>query len=224
MKPLYTQNIFLTGFMGSGKSYWGHQWAAAHGYSFYDLDIQVEKAFKMPVEQIFETHGEGKFRELERYHLRKFENKKRFLLACGGGTPCFFDNLQWMKLHGTVVYLKASPEYILDRVMDETDKRPLLKEVNKAELLFFIQKTLKEREPFYMQADHVLDVRGLDKDSLLFLKEKFPTNKALPRQKIAADVKKSEVPSKGSLPVNLPGKVETVKAASAGNLKDHHHA
>ena len=165
------QNIFLIGFMGSGKSHWGHIWALKNGYTFYDLDAQIEKAFKMPVQEIFEKHGEDKFRELERYHLRKFLNKKKCLIACGGGTPCFFDNLEWMKKHGDVIYLQATTEYILNRVMDETAKRPLLKEVNTSELLFFIEKKLKEREPVYLKADHILDVNKLSESSLKFLFE-----------------------------------------------------
>ncbi len=86
--------------MGSGKSYWGRIWAKKNGYSFYDLDAEIEKAFKMTVEQIFEKEGEEKFRELERYYLRKSENKNNILLSCGGGTPCFFDNMKWMQEHG----------------------------------------------------------------------------------------------------------------------------
>ena len=160
------QNIFLIGFMGSGKSHWGHIWAQQKGLSFYDLDTEIENSFQLPVELIFEKHGEEKFREMERYHLRKFESNKNHLIACGGGTPCFFDNLEWMKKHGKVVYLKAAPEYILKRVMAETEKRPLLKKVNPSELLFFIQQKLKEREPVYLRADYILDVETLSKDSL----------------------------------------------------------
>ena len=155
--------------MGSGKSYWGHIWALEDGYTFYDLDTEIEKVFELPVEQIFEKHGEEKFREMERYHLRKFESSKKHLIACGGGTPCFFDNLEWMKQHGKVIYLKASPDYILKRVMDETEKRPLLKKISSSELLFFIEQKLKEREPVYLQADHVLEVSSLNKDSLKLL-------------------------------------------------------
>ncbi len=164
-------NTFLIGFMGSGKSHWGHIWALEEGYTFYDLDAEIENLFELPVEQIFEKHGEDKFREMERYHLRKFENKHRCLVACGGGTPCFFDNMNWMKEHGTIIYLKASPEYILERVMDETEKRPLLKKVNSSELLFFIQQKLKEREPVYLEADHVLEVADLKTGSLHFLQK-----------------------------------------------------
>ena len=157
--------------MGSGKSHWGRIWASRNGYTFYDLDTQIEKAFKMTVPEIFEKEGEEKFRELERYHLRKLENKKKYLLSCGGGTPCFFDNLQWMQSQGEIIYLKAKPDYILERVLDETLKRPLLKEVNSSELLFFIQQKLKEREPFYLKAHHCLDTATLSESSLDFLQE-----------------------------------------------------
>jgi shikimate kinase len=157
--------------MGSGKSYWGPVWALEEGYTFYDLDAEIGKVFDLPVEEIFEKHGEEKFREVERYHLRKFENPEKNLVACGGGTPCFFDNLDWMKQHGMVIYLKASPKYILERVMDETEKRPLLKKINASELLFFIEQKLKEREPVYLQADHILEVNDLKKNSLHFLQK-----------------------------------------------------
>lgn len=156
--------------MGSGKSYWGHIWALQNGYTFYDLDSEIEKAFEMSIELIFEKHGEDKFRELERYHLQKFENKKNCLIACGGGAPCFFNNLEWMKQTGTIIYLKASPEYILSRIMNETSKRPLLKKLNPSELLFFIQEKLKEREPVYLKSHYIFDVEKLNNDSLNFLK------------------------------------------------------
>jgi shikimate kinase len=201
--------------MGSGKSYWGHIWALEHGYTFYDLDTEIEKAFKMPVEEIFEKHGEEKFREMERYHLRKFENKKKYLLSCGGGTPCFFDNLEWMKQHGEIIYLKASPEYILDRVMDETSKRPLLKEVNPAELLFFIQKKLNEWEPVYLKDDHVFEVGKLKKNSLNFLEKKKLTKSIEAEKKETGKSKKIEKEIKSS---------STVKKSKLDQNKFHNNA
>ncbi|WP_202552072.1 shikimate kinase [Ginsengibacter hankyongi] len=162
--------IFLIGFMGSGKTHWGKIWAKNESLTFYDLDGRIKKAFKMSITEIFEKKGEEKFRELERYHLRKFESKKNFLLACGGGTPCFSDNMDWMKSQGKVFYLKAEPELLLQQVMHETEKRPVIKKVNPSELLFFIQKKLEEREPYYSQADVILNVDELNENSLsLFL-------------------------------------------------------
>lgn len=157
--------------MGSGKSHWGRIWASKNGYTFYDLDEEIEKTSKMSIEDIFKKQGEKKFRKMERTHLQKFENKKKCLVACGGGAPCFFDNIDYMLANGKVIYLKASPQYILNRVMDETTKRPLLKEVNTSELLFFIQQKLKEREPEYLKASYILEVTSLTKNSLQFLFE-----------------------------------------------------
>lgn len=168
-KAISTQNIFLIGFMGSGKTHWGRIWAKNEALTFYDLDVQIEKAFKMSIADIFEKKSEEKFRELERYHLRMFENKKNFLLACGGGTPCFSDNMEWMKSQGKVFYLKAPPEVLLQQVIHETEKRPVIKKVNPSELLFFIEKKLKEREPYYSQADFILNVEELNENSLSHL-------------------------------------------------------
>ena len=161
------QNFFLIGFMGSGKTYCGKIWAKKNKLAFYDLDVKIEKASRMKINDIFEKKGEEKFREMERYHLRKFENKKNFLLACGGGTPCFFDNMEWMKREGKVFYLKATPELIVDQLMYETAHRPVIKDVMPGELLPFIQKKLLEREHYYLQAHHVINVDELDENSLL---------------------------------------------------------
>lgn len=159
-------NIFLIGFMGSGKTHWGRIWAKKNDLHFFDLDEEVEKSFKMSVDEIFQKEGEEKFRELERFHLKKFATKKNFILSCGGGTPCFNDNIEWMNANGNVVYLRASPEAILKNVTPKIDKRPLLKNVNPNELLFFIEKKLKVREPFYNKAGYILDTGKLDEDSL----------------------------------------------------------
>lgn len=179
-------SIFLIGFMGSGKSHWGKIWAEKHQMIFVDLDEEIEKAFGMRVEEIFEKHGEEKFRELERYHLKKHENRKNLMISCGGGTPCFFDNLEWMKKNGEVVYLEANEQYILKRVKDETAQRPLLKEVNESELLFFIQKKLKERKPFYEKANFTLEVESLNEkslDALLQSGKRFKKNTGIPKIK-----------------------------------------
>ncbi len=160
------QNIFLIGFMGSGKTHWGRIWSAKNALRFFDLDAEVEKSFKMSVDEIFQKEGEGKFRELERFHLKKFATKKNFILSCGGGTACFNDNIEWMNANGKVIYLRTTPEAILKNVIPEIDKRPLLKNVNPSELLFFIGKKLKEREPFYNKASYVLNVDNLNEDSL----------------------------------------------------------
>ncbi len=162
------QGIFLIGFMGSGKTHWGRIWAYQNGLTFYDLDEIIEEEYGKTITDIFETEGEEKFRQLERDHLRAFKNKTDFVLACGGGTPCFSDNMEWMKLHGKVVYLKGAPEILLKHVMNETEKRPVIKKVGPSELLLFIQNRLLERASYYSMADYIFDIEGLNEKSLSF--------------------------------------------------------
>lgn len=152
--------------MGSGKTHWGRLWATQNDIPFFDLDELVEEEENKTVSFIFEKKGEMYFRKKETEILKSFAAKDDFILACGGGAPCFNDNLPLMKEQGTAIYLSATPQYIYDRVLDEKDKRPLLKDINPGELLFFIQQKLKEREPFYKQADIILPVEELNADSL----------------------------------------------------------
>ncbi len=155
--------------MGSGKTHWGTIWAKKNGLTFYDLDEIIEKEYGKTISDIFEEEGEEKFRQLERDHLMEFKNKKNFVLACGGGTPCFSDNMEWMKWQGKVVYLKAEPQLLLKYLINETEKRPVIKKVDPSELLFFIQNKLEERKPYYSMADFTLNVEDLDENSLSFL-------------------------------------------------------
>lgn len=154
--------VFLNGFMGSGKSHWGRIWAEVSGLDFYDLDTEIETAEGLTVADIFEKKGESFFREKEKEMLRSFAGKDNFILSCGGGTPSLNDNMHWMNGQGITVYLQATPSFILEKVSGEINKRPLLKQANPAELLFFIEQKLKEREPFYAAAKMILPVEELN--------------------------------------------------------------
>jgi shikimate kinase len=158
--------IFLIGFMGSGKTHWGSIWAQDLNIAFFDLDNQIEKAEKKTVTEIFEKKGEVYFREKEALVLRSFAQKDTCIISCGGGTPCFGNNIQWMNENGITIYLKATTQDILQRVLDEKDKRPLIKNLNETELLFFIEQKLNEREPFYTQATIVLQTDTLNNTTL----------------------------------------------------------
>jgi shikimate kinase len=161
--------VFLIGFMGSGKTYWGKIWAQKKGLAFYDLDEIIEAKEDRSVTAIFEKEGEDYFRKTETEALHTFSEKDACMIACGGGAACFNDNMQWMNENGITVYLAASPAYILSRVKEEKDKRPLINKLNEAELLFFIEQKLKEREPFYNQAKIILPVADLNDDSLYII-------------------------------------------------------
>lgn len=158
--------IFLIGFMGSGKTHWGKLWAEKSGLAFFDLDAIIEDAEKRSIETIFEKSGEAYFREKESTSLKTFSDKDNCIIACGGGTPCFNNNMSWMNANGTTIYLKASASQVLEQVKNEKDKRPLLKKLNAAEILFFIEQKLKERKPFYSQARIILPVDELNTDSV----------------------------------------------------------
>ncbi|CAN5245915.1 shikimate kinase [soil metagenome] len=153
--------IFLIGFMGSGKSYWGHKWAAATGMEFMDMDLEIEEQEKLTADEIFAKKGERYFRELETRFLHNIVSKENFILACGGGTPCFHDNMEFLNEFGTTIYLRSAPQNIYQRLVNETEKRPLIKNLQHSELLFYIDQKVKEREAFYLQAKKIIDVDHL---------------------------------------------------------------
>jgi shikimate kinase len=145
--------FFLNGFMGSGKSHWGKIWAANYKLGFIDLDEAIEVVERKTVAEIFESKGEEYFRNVESKTLKDISEIKNTIVACGGGTPCFKDNMQWMNEHGITIYLSATPDEILRRLVNGQQQRPLIKKFSHAELLFFIQQKLIERESFYNQAN-----------------------------------------------------------------------
>ena len=158
--------IFLLGFMGTGKSHWGKQWAEVNNLQFHDIDALIEADEQASVVDIFEKAGEDYFRVKEASILRDMIKYDNCVISCGGGAPCFYENMQWMNEQGMTVYLSASPAYILQNVLEEKEKRPIIKHINEAELLFFIEQKLKERIPFYSQANITLDAETLDANSL----------------------------------------------------------
>jgi shikimate kinase len=152
--------------MGSGKSYWGKLWAAETGMSYFDLDDEIEQQEGISIEAIFEKKGENYFREKESALLRTMDKNDDCIISCGGGTPCFDGNMQWMNDNGTTVYLQANPVKLIENILLEIDKRPLLKKINKGEMLFFIEQKLKERNPFYTQAKIIMLVKELNQSSI----------------------------------------------------------
>jgi shikimate kinase len=158
--------IFLIGFMGSGKTHWGKIWAAKSGLQFFDLDEVIEQEEKKSVAEIFSQKGETYFRQKEMEILQTFATKENCIIACGGGTPCFNNNMQWMNANGTTVYLLATAKEIFNRVITEQQKRPLIKDFSPQELLVFIENKLQEREIYYSQAKIILPVSAIKADSI----------------------------------------------------------
>lgn len=156
----------MLGFMGSGKSYWGKIWAERSGFTFLDLDQLIENREQATIVDIFERKGEEIFRLLETKMLRDLARHENCIIACGGGTPCFHDNMNWMNEKGTTVFLSAPASYLFEKIKSEKAKRPLIKSVNEAELLFFTEQKLKERQPYYEQAACTLEASDLNESSL----------------------------------------------------------
>ncbi|NII25563.1 shikimate kinase [Pseudoflavitalea sp. X16] len=150
--------IILIGFMGSGKTHWGLQVAHRLQLPFFDLDEEVVKAEDKTVADIFADSGEEYFRQLEKQTMEKLvEDNESLVLSCGGGTPCFFNNIDFMKKVGIVVWLNTHVDVILQRLLKEKAKRPLIKDIDDEGLRTYIIRKLNERRMYYEQADVVLD-------------------------------------------------------------------
>lgn len=156
------KSIILIGYMGSGKTTVGRQLALALSRTFYDLDWYIEMRYHRTVAQLFAEKGEEGFRELERNMLHEAAEFEDIVLSCGGGTPCFFDNMDYIRSVGESVYLKATPEVLAQHLKMRKVERPLLQGKSEDELLDFIRTSLKEREPYYLKAEHIIDVTLLD--------------------------------------------------------------
>ena len=156
------KSIILIGYMGSGKTTVGRQLAMALGRTFYDLDWYIEMRYHRSVAQLFAERGEEGFREMERNMLHEAAEFEDIVLSCGGGTPCFFDNMDYICSVSESVYLKATPEVLCQHLKMRKVERPLLQGKNEEELLDFIRTSLEQREPFYLKAKHVIDVTLLD--------------------------------------------------------------
>lgn len=146
--------IFLTGFMGVGKSALGKGLAAELGLRFIDLDKEIEKHFGKDITAVFATEGEGIFRDVESQKLAEAIEGDDFVLACGGGTACFGDNMEQMNESGTSIYLKMSTDHLMQRLEPESETRPVLEGKKGHELWSLIHGLLQEREPDYLKAHY----------------------------------------------------------------------
>lgn len=150
--------IFLWGMMGSGKSFYGKILAKELNYKFIDIDEEIEKSSGISVSIIFNNCGESFFRDKERDILNIFSKRDKLIISCGGGTPCYFDNIKLMKKKGFCIYINKDIDEIMINLenKDEIKKRPNLAGLEKDKVREYLIKNLKEREYFYKQADLIL--------------------------------------------------------------------
>lgn len=153
--------ISLLGYMGSGKTTIGRQLAASLQLNFLDLDELIEQNQGKSIHRIFTESGQIKFRKLEKQILDEvLTTEDDFVLALGGGTPAYFDNMDFINQNTTSVYLRADMGSLLERLKEEKDKRPLLSHLDPDELPEFLAKHLFERRNFYERADFVVDIKN----------------------------------------------------------------
>lgn len=160
--------VFLIGFMGSGKTTIGKKLANYLKYSFVDLDKLIELRAGMSIVNYFELHGEDAFRKYERDILQETDFPENVIIATGGGTPCYGNNMKWMNENGLVAYLSLPPKALAGRLEHSKTDRPLIRHLKGDELIDFIQTKLQEREEFYNQAGYVVSASDLTADRLSF--------------------------------------------------------
>lgn len=163
---MLSMKIFLIGFMGCGKTTSGKKLALSLNCPFYDLDHQIAAATGLSISAYFATHGEDAFRALERNTLQQYPYPTDCVISTGGGTPCFFDNMEWMNANGSTVFIDMPAAALAKRLEPGKHKRPLIKDLSGEELVNFISDKLEGRMPFYKQAQVVINGVNLNNELL----------------------------------------------------------
>ncbi|KAA6337336.1 Shikimate kinase [termite gut metagenome] len=154
--------IFLVGYMGAGKTTLGKALAQKLDLSFIDMDWFIENRFHKKIQDLFEKQGEMGFRELERKILHEVAEFESVIISTGGGTPCFFDNMDVMNQKGNTVFLEVPPDILFSRLRMASISRPVLKGKTEEEMRMFILRTLEERIPFYRRAQYTFSTGKLE--------------------------------------------------------------
>jgi len=141
--------------MGSGKSALGRQLAQELQAAFVDLDEIFEERYRVSIFDFFEKYGEETFRKLERELLFETARLENAVISTGGGTPCFFENMNFISKHGISVYLRMSSAELAERLKNIKKKRPLIRDLSSDGLEKWISLQLKIREEFYTKATHI---------------------------------------------------------------------
>ncbi len=170
--------IFLTGYMGCGKSTIGRKVAALMGMNFIDLDKYIEERNFKSVPDIFAQEGEKAFREKERLALHEVAQFEDIVIGTGGGAPCFFDNMQQMNEAGITIYLAPDNEILAYRLLKSKTERPLIAGKSREELMAFIASALEKRAPFYEQSKIVIrGINDVQPEEVLRLIDQYNTSK-----------------------------------------------
>lgn len=155
------KRIILIGYMGAGKTTIGKALARELNLEFFDLDWYIEDRFRKKIPEIFATKGEEGFRELERRMLHEVAEFEDVVISCGGGTPCFFDNMEYMNQQADTIYLCATPEVLKEHLLMGKSQRPLIEGKSPDELEAYIKQSLEMRRAYYERAKRIVNIEVL---------------------------------------------------------------
>lgn len=159
--------IYIVGYMGAGKTTAARRLAQRMGWEVVDTDALFEEKYKISVNDFFNKYDESLYRKLESEVLKATESLDHVVVSTGGGTACFFDNMDWMNQHGLTVFLRISPQAAVDRVIHSRHKRPLVEGKSEEELTEFVSRHYASRLPFYEQAHITAKSEDFDIESLM---------------------------------------------------------
>lgn len=158
---MMNERIFLIGYMGVGKTTVGKALSKKLKIGLVDLDKHIENRFRKTIRVLFEEKGEDEFRKIERNALHEVATFENVVVSTGGGTPCFFDNMEVMNRYGTTVYIKADPDELVARLVASKNIRPIIHGKSSQELKNFVREHLAERERFYKKADIIFETERM---------------------------------------------------------------
>ena len=161
--------IYLIGYMYSGKTTVGHKLALQMGYRWLDLDQMLENTFHTTIPIFFKRYGEEAFRKIEQKLLHSTADLDNIIISTGGGTPCQFDNIQWINKHGVSVYFDVTVETLLRRAAQSKKPRPILAGLTEEERSIYVRQQLSQRLPFYQKARIIFPADHPDLDELVRL-------------------------------------------------------
>src|SRR6185295_14793787 len=155
----------IIGFMGSGKTHWGRLLSQKLSIPFFDLDELIVSKAEKSIADIFAAEGEEYFRLLEKDIMHIItESHDSFVMACGGGTPCYFNNIDYMNQAGTSVWIHTPLDIIFERLVKEKDTRPLVSGLSDEQLKDYIAKKFSDRKIYYEQANIAVDENPVQLD------------------------------------------------------------
>ena len=154
--------IYIVGYMGAGKTTTARRLAQRMGWEVVDTDALFEEKYKISVNDFFNKYDEPLYRKLESEVLKATESLEHVVVSTGGGTACYFDNMEWMNQHGLTVFMRISPQAAVDRVIHSRHKRPLAEGKSEEELTEFVNRHYASRMPFYEQAQITVKSEDFD--------------------------------------------------------------